>query len=342
MAKAKYPTVSVLLPTLNAARVLDQCLAAIRRQDYSQDRLEVIVADGGSTDNTLAIAKKYQVKIFANPFQTGEGGKAVALSKAQGELVVLIDSDNVLPSKSWLKKIVQPFADPEVIGSEPWAYTYRRGDGFIDRYCALLGMGDPLCLFLGNYDRYSLLTGKWTGLPLRQTDKGDWIKVVLEPGRLPTIGANGTMFRREFLKKGSFVKNYLVDIDILAKAINEEPLQFAKVKIGIIHLYCGASIKSFIRKQKRRVKDYFYYQAIGARQYPWHQQDRKGLIKFGLACLTIAPLLYQSLKGYSKKPDWAWFFHPLACWLTLIIYASGMVSAKVSKAQQMDRSQWRQ
>ena len=342
MNHKRYPTVSVLIPTLNAARVLEQCLVSVRQQAYPPSRLEIIIADGGSTDGTLRLAKKYQTKVFKNPYKTGEAGKAIALSRAKGEIVALIDSDNVLPTKNWLAKMVQPFADAEVVGSEPWAYTYRRRDGFIDRYCALTGVGDPLCLFLGNYDRQSLLTGKWTGLPMRQEDKKTWLKVTLEKGRVPTIGANGTMLRRRFLQAGSFAKNYLVDIDILAKAINQKPLKFAKVKIGIVHLYCGRNINNFIRKQKRRVKDYYYYQAIGVRQYPWQQQDFGGIIKFGLFCLTVVPLFYQAAKGFLKKADSAWFFHPLACWLTLVIYATGTIKGKIFKRQQMDRSRWKQ
>ena len=37
-----------------------------------------------------------------------------------------------------------------------------RDDGYITCYCALLGMNDPICLFFGNYDRFNLITNKWT------------------------------------------------------------------------------------------------------------------------------------------------------------------------------------
>jgi len=341
MNKNIFPSVSVLIPALNSEKVLGLCLGSIANQDYPKEKLEIIIADGGSTDKTLEIAEKYEAKIYNNPLKTGEAGKAVALKKARGELVALIDSDNILPDKNFFRRMVEPFSDLEIVGSEPWEFTYRSEDGFIDRYCALLGMNDPLCLFLGNYDRRSVLTGKWTNLPIKQEDRGGWLKVTLRPEAIPTIGANGTILRRNILDERGLVGDYLFDIDIIAQLASQKPVKFAKVKTGIIHLYCGSDIGKFIRKQKRRAKDYFYYQKIGVRKYPWRQQNKAGLVKFVLACATMLPLLYQSLKGYLKKPDFSWFFHPLACWITLWVYGWEKAGG-IFEAREADRLKWGQ
>ncbi|MBM3205350.1 glycosyltransferase family 2 protein [Candidatus Shapirobacteria bacterium] len=335
------PSVSFLIPTLNAASVLEPCFKAIADQDYPKDKIEIVVADGGSTDKTLILAKKYGAKIYPNPLKTGEAGKAVAFKKAKNELVALIDSDNYLSTKNWLRQMVAPFTDKEVIGSEPWAYTYRKKDGFIDRYCALMGMNDPLCYFLGNYDRQNVLTGRWTQLPLKQEDKGSWLKINLKPPMIPTIGANGTILLREPFLKSGLIGDYLFDIDILAQLAEKRPIKFAKVKIGIIHLYCGGNIKKFIRKQKRRVKDYLFYQKSGIRHYPWQSQNKLGLLKFILACITILPLIGHTLKGYFKKPDSAWFFHPLVCWITFGVYGWEKLKS-LNKIKEMSRENWKQ
>lgn len=344
MSVSDYPTVSILIPTLNAQKFLDLCLSSIANQDYPQEKIEIIIADGGSKDQTLAIAKKSGAKIYENPLKTGESGKAVALKHARGEIVALIDSDNILPGKNWLKNMIEPFSDLEIVGSEPWEFTYRKSDGFIDRYCALLGMNDPLCYFLGNYDRVNTLTGKWTSLPVDQEDKGGWLKVTLKPEAIPTIGANGTFFRRSNLIEGLTPqknRDYLFDIDILASLAAQKPVNFAKVKIGIIHLYCGSSIVKFIRKQKRRVRDYLYYQRIGVRSYPWQTQNKLDLLKFIISCLTVAPLFYQSVKGYINKPDVAWFFHPLSCWITFWVYSWEFFFGAF-RIQSINRQDWRQ
>ena len=80
-----YPLISVVTPTLNAGKVLERELESIRIQNYPQDKIEIIIADGGSTDNTLEIAKKYGARIYANLLKTGEAGKAARRQgRAQG------------------------------------------------------------------------------------------------------------------------------------------------------------------------------------------------------------------------------------------------------------------
>ncbi|MBU3967242.1 MAG: hypothetical protein KKG76_07720 [Euryarchaeota archaeon] len=67
--------------------------------------------------------------------------------------------------------MTEPFQDREIAGNEPLYYTYRKEDGYITRYCAMLGMNDLLCLFLGNYDRMCMVTGKWTEMPVIQEER---------------------------------------------------------------------------------------------------------------------------------------------------------------------------
>ncbi len=218
------PTISIVIPTLNSAKTLRACLESIAMQDYPRDRMEIIIADGGSTDRTLDIISEFSITsnphpqtfslspppstlhpptsniyVVPNNLKTGEAGKAAAVKHAKNDLLAFIDSDNILPSKDWLERMVEPFQDSEIIASEPIKYTYRSTDGYITRYCALLGMNDPLCFFLGNYDRYCTLTGKWTEMPHREKDKGNYLKVELDKKHLPTIGANGFLIRRSTL-----------------------------------------------------------------------------------------------------------------------------------------------
>lgn len=343
------PSISIIIPTLNSSVVLEECLKSIDSQDYPRGKIEIIIADGGSQDNTMEIAKKYKAKIFNNPLKTGEAGKAVALKYARNELIAFVDSDNILPQVDWLKRMVEPFNDPEIFASEPVKYTYRINDGYITRYCALLGMNDPLCLFLGNYDRYSLLTDKWTETPNKEEDKGNYLKIELNNKYLPTIGANGFFIRRSILERYN-IGDYLFDIDIIYELLNPKSIanhantvssfRFAKVKIGIIHIFSG-NIKTFVKKQKRRIKDYIYYYKLGIRKYPWESANKVKLLKFIISCLTVIPLLCQSVKGYIKKPDKAWFFHPIACWLTLWVYGWGRISS-IFYIKELKREGWKQ
>ncbi|MFH1896341.1 MAG: glycosyltransferase [bacterium] len=328
MKNNHWPKVSIVTPTLNSAQMLEQCLKSIREQEYPREKIEIIIADGGSTDGTLEIAKKFTNKIFTNKLKTGEAGKALGYKKATGDLIALIDSDNILPSKNWLKIMIKPLlANKNLIGSEPWEYTWRAEDGFITRWSALTGVNDPLVLFLGNYDRMNFITQRWTGLQIKTRDKGSYLEVLFTKEGLPTIGANGTILRKKFLDQMK-IKDYLFDVDLIAKAVEEKgAVNFAKVKVGIVHLYCGTKISSFVKKQKRRVTDFLFYEQKGSvRAYPWRQKYQKRIPLFVLACVTLVPLIYQSIRGYFRKKDLAgWAFHPLACWITLTIYGAGFM-----------------
>jgi len=332
-----FPQIDIIIPTLNSGKILNKCLKSIKKQNYPATNIHLYIADGGSTDNTLKIAKKYHAHILKNTLKTAEAGKALGLKKSISEIISFIDSDNILPHKNWLNQMILPLInDPKIIGSEPIAFTYRKNAGFIERYSALIGANDPYAYFNGNYDRYSYLSDKWTNLNIITEDFKSYLKLKIEDCRLiPTIGANGTIFKKSFLLK-FFKGDYLFDIDILAMA--PKPLYFAKVKTGIIHTYCESSIYKFIKKQQRRLTDYYTFKEY--RQYQWSVSNN--IIPFTLYSLLILPTLYDSLKGYLKKPDIAWFFHPIACWLTWWIYFIVTLKHKLNILKPLNRLQWQQ
>jgi len=333
--------VSFIIPTLNAASVLETCLKSIKKQNFKN--YEIIIADGGSIDNTLKIAKKYHAKIFKNPLKTAEAGKAIGVQKATGKYIALIDSDNILPTKNWLQKNINILEkDSSLIGTEPISFTYRPKAGFIERYSALIGINDPYAFVSGVYDRQNFINFKWTGLKIDQIDKNQYIKITLKPNSpIPTIGANGTIFRTDFLKN-NLKSDYLFDIDILADYLNKnkKPAFFAKVKQGIIHTFCESSIKKFIRKQNRRITDYFNYQNL--RQFNWNQTNKSGILKFILYTILIFPMIFDTFRGFFHKPDFAWFFHPLACIITLYLYSINTIKYKFGLLKQLNRQNWQQ
>ncbi len=335
--------ISFIIPTLNSQKVLTNCLNSIVKQNFPRNQYEILIIDGGSTDNTLIIAKSFNSIILKNPLKTAEAGKAIGVKQAKGKYFALIDSDNILPTKNWLKTNIDILdKDSSLIGTEPLFFTYRPQAGFIERYSALTGVNDPYAFVAGVYDRQNFINYKWTGLKIDQIDKGQYIQIKLEPKKpIPTIGANGTIFRSDFLKK-NLKSKYLFDIDIISQSLNEtnKPIFFAKVKQGIIHTFCESSIKKFIRKQNRRLTDYFYYQKL--RQYNWNKTNKFGTLKFILYTILIFPSLFDTLRGFIHQPDLAWFFHPLACWITLIVYSTTYLKFKLGLLKPNNRLKWKQ
>ncbi len=97
------PLVSFVIPTLNSERTLDKCLSSIVQQDYPL--IEILVIDNGSTDNSIAIARKFGARIY---FLKGPLGdvRRLGIDNSLGELVSLWDSDVYIRHPEWLSQSV--------------------------------------------------------------------------------------------------------------------------------------------------------------------------------------------------------------------------------------------
>jgi len=95
------PKVSVILPTYNRARFLEEAIQSVLTQDF-QD-YEIIVLDDGSNDNTKEIIKSFKSKKIRYFFQNNKGRSRArnrAMELAQGQYLAFLDSDDVfLPGK---------------------------------------------------------------------------------------------------------------------------------------------------------------------------------------------------------------------------------------------------
>ena len=90
------PFVSIILPVRNEARFLNRSLGSVLSQDYPADRMEVIVADGLSTDETRVIIESLQhrhpqLRLVDNPGLIVSTGLNAAILQARGEIIIRID-----------------------------------------------------------------------------------------------------------------------------------------------------------------------------------------------------------------------------------------------------------
>ncbi len=114
------PNISLIVPTKNEENVIRRCLEGILNIDYPKDKMQVIVVDGNSSDNTcqvcLEFSKKYP-NIFKIISETTAKGKPAALNLAlpyvKGEIVGTFDADS-LPERDALKKVISYFNDKKI------------------------------------------------------------------------------------------------------------------------------------------------------------------------------------------------------------------------------------
>ena len=92
----EFPTVSIILPVRNEEAQLDRCLRSVAEQTYSAV-IEIVVADGGSTDKTRSVASAFdKVRVVDNPRRIRPAGLNAAIAAATGEIIVRVDARTAL------------------------------------------------------------------------------------------------------------------------------------------------------------------------------------------------------------------------------------------------------
>ena len=112
MPQSNKPAISILTPSFNQGKYIEQTITSVLEQNYPS--FEHIVIDGGSTDETVSILKRYDhVKWISEP----DGGQADSLNKglgmATGEIVGWINSDDFYANNVF-RRVAEVFHDTRV------------------------------------------------------------------------------------------------------------------------------------------------------------------------------------------------------------------------------------
>jgi hyaluronan synthase len=135
------PRITVVIPAKNEEAVIESVVRTVFRSDYPLSRLEVIVVDDGSTDQTWERVQRVAGDLNLSERlilvkHDGNYGKRIALasaiSRARGEIMVCIDSDSFVDPDA-IKLLVQPFRDPHVAAVCGHGEAINRDDGLLPK-----------------------------------------------------------------------------------------------------------------------------------------------------------------------------------------------------------------
>ncbi|ULA63284.1 MAG: hypothetical protein LZF86_100285 [Nitrospira sp.] len=102
--------ISVIVPVLNAARFLPQVIEALEAQDFPSAEYEVLLIDNGSSDESVAVMKRYRkVRLLQEARRGAYVARNRAAGEAQGDILAFTDADRVV-DKGWLRAILDGFA----------------------------------------------------------------------------------------------------------------------------------------------------------------------------------------------------------------------------------------
>jgi len=113
------PTVTIVVPLFNEGKSIYDTIIAFTKLDYPKDKLEVVIVDDCSTDDSYEWALKgsrefHWVHVMRNPYNMGKRrGINRAVRESRAEIIVSIDSD-VIVFPTALRELVCRFSSPEI------------------------------------------------------------------------------------------------------------------------------------------------------------------------------------------------------------------------------------
>jgi len=111
------PEVSIIIPCYNEQTTIRSLLEALYAQTYPRQALEVVIADGGSTDDTRAVITEWHshhpdlnLKIVDNPAKIIPAALNVAINASHGEIITRLDAHSE-PNQTYIERSVQALVE---------------------------------------------------------------------------------------------------------------------------------------------------------------------------------------------------------------------------------------
>ena len=139
------PYLSVIIPALNEAATLADCLKSLQAQKTNFS-YEVIVVDNNSSDDTAAIARKLKIKVVKEKKPGVCLARQAGLMAAHGQIIISTDADCTFPA-DWLNDVGQAFRDQPDLSLLLGNYRFHQAPSWAN---PLLQLYEWLCLQLHN------------------------------------------------------------------------------------------------------------------------------------------------------------------------------------------------
>ncbi|MDB6018069.1 MAG: hypothetical protein JWR19_2558 [Pedosphaera sp.] len=307
------PKISFIIPTLNAAGILPHCLRAIRAQDYPADRVEIVIADGGSTDDTRALAGKFGALVLDNPQRVAESGKRVALEKISGEYVVFVDADNELTHPDFLRLAVLGLQkNPQALGVESY-------------YPAAPGM-NSLCAFLTQTLHISdPISWLMSVSPVPLGVEGEVEHWTFPAGSFAyPLGANGFVYRKTDLDAMRASADF-EDTRVALQLALSGKKEWLRLSRRGVHHHLVKGLADFIKKRRRQT--YHFLSLRHKTGISWTQMKPRASAPLAcIYCATVVGPVYHTLIGLTRDRDWRWLWHPIASFASVLGLTWGVLT----------------
>ena len=331
--------VSIIMPTYNSERTIDKSLQSIRNQTIDQDKVEILVLDGGSTDKTLEIAKKYKATIIENERRLPEFAKQQGLMIAKGKFGVFIDSDESFANRKALENRIKFLKkNPRVKNIVSSGQICVDGEKGICRYANYIG--DPFSNFIYRFNGYNRIEDLTRQYKFEKASEA-YVLSFDESDTLPLFDALGNMFDIEFARKLYYDtgENKSFAANIFSNMVQHTKCAAVMIDDYIYH-EPGLSTKVYLNKLTWRVKNnLFQDEGVGySERSKADNKLKKRQYMYILYCVFIIPVLLDSFRITLKNKD-SWFMkHIFFAEYVFIMIAWYMVLKLIKYPVKMDKA----
>lgn len=309
------PKITVVMATFNSEATVELALKALRAQNYPPDRVEILMVDGGSTDRTLEIGRRYDVRIVPNPRVEPASAKLIGLMEAKGDYLLTCDSDEVTESSDAFRKRVRALQEsPNTPVVFPSGYKDPENAKFLS--CFINEYGDPFSMFyyrLSKHHTRFIPRLKQSVTVVQETD--DYVLFEVAPHqRQPLMenGASGSVMDLHFFRahfKDLLAVNAHGVMHLFFYLMQTHTRRFALTKNDALVHHSTTDWMTYLRKINYRViNNIFYQQDLGnsgfhgrATYDPWYIRARKYI--FLVYAFTLVPVLIDSARDVVRRRD---------------------------------------
>ncbi|MBU1016865.1 glycosyltransferase [Patescibacteria group bacterium] len=295
--------VSIIIPTYNNGNDIERCLLEVFSQTYSN--IEVIISDGGSSDDTVNIAKKYTNKILHNKKKLAEPGVSLGMKNASGDLFMIMAADNFFRDRAGIEKMVRIFDNKDIDVAFP-IHVSNKDYSLITKYRNTFT--DSFNHFVYGYASNGRTFHKIYKTVVR-TETYDVYDFLSNPVK-PIIA-----FAQGFTVRGNVVrdrKHEYDDILPIIELINSGKKIVYAHGIELIHDR-GDNLKNLIRKQRWATRNGLNAENYGInvrRKYLTSRQRFKMFIYPLYAFSLVLPTI-RGVVGWILDGEIIWLFHPI-------------------------------
>ena len=302
------PFFSIVIATYNSERTLEYTLQSIRDQNFNQEELEILIVDGGSTDGTLDLARKYGAKVYSNPHRLPEYAKAIGHRYASGRYLMRMDSDEEFSYKDQLadkKKFYLQHTEIKVLISNAIVYGRKDICGIAASYMNILG--DPFSYFMYNTKENKCATYKKNivddqdGQVIMRFKKGD---------RFPLADSATCSYSLDYIKE-NYPDEYC-SINFVCNTydrIMDDTGVCGCIRKDYIKHNCSSSLNTYLKKLKFRVINNVFHKEESGFSSKSGKNDNKKIVFFMLYALIVPLPILDSVRLMLKYRDWTFGLH---------------------------------